>query len=219
MSSSTDQQLVLKNVQLQAELTAAIGCMKEKDERISDLKEAMKETIGNNKDLRAGAQDDRDDKKKARDDASFWMAEYNENKKKLENLMDEKEKQMEVATAIALLLPSEKDYMAKFVVFAADRNVFAEDDPLTNIFKGRKARGWKDLDTSIVKFIIEALASPNERFTLLIYHRYMAKLKTQEEARKAAMKRGLPVSAHSSPDPKKPKADEADGVDFGDSTL
>ena len=235
MSSSTDQQhdLVLKNVQLQAELTAAVGCLREKDERIADLKEAMRETIENNKDLRTGAQDDRNDKNKARDDASFWMAEYNENKKRLEDEIDKKEKQMDVATAIALLTPSEKDYMAKFVVFAADRNVFAEDDPLTNIFKGRKARGWSYLDTSIVKFIIEALASPNERFTLLIYHRFMSKLKEQDERRKAAMKRGLPVSAHSSPDPKKPKADgvdfddsipdpkksKTDGVDFGDSSA
>jgi hypothetical protein len=216
MSDSTEQQIVLKNVQLEAELKAAIGCLKEKDERISDLKEAMKETIENNKDLRAGAQDDRNDKNKARDDASFWMAEYNENKKRLEDEIDKKEKQVDVATAIALLTQSEKDYMAKFVVFAADRNVFAEDDPLTNIFKGRKARGWSYLDTSIVKFIIEALASDNERFTLLIYHRYMAKVKAQDDARKAAMKRGLPGYAHSSPDPKKPKAD---GVDFGDSTM
>lgn len=215
MSSTTDQQLVVQNNQLQAELTAAIGHMQEKDERIKEMKEAMKEIIVNNKELRAGVQDDRNDKNKARDGESKWMAKAEALQKDLKDEKDKKEKQMDVATAIALLEKQEKDYMVKFVVFSANRNVFEEDDPLTDIFKGRKARGWSSLDTSIVKFIIEALASPNERFTLLMYHKYMAKVKAEDDARRAAIKRGLPGSAHCSPDPKKPKG----GVDFGDSTM
>ncbi len=212
MSSDGDQQIVLKNAQLQAQLDAQIEINSKNEELIAAYKKSEARAD-------AGAEHERAVYNRATSEVDFWKAEAKANKEKLEVMKKNKEKQMEVATAIALLTQAEKDYMARFVVFAADRNVFAEDDPLTNIFKGRKARGWSYLDTSIVQFIIEALASDNERFTLLIYHRFMAKLKAQEDARKAAMKRGLSGSAHSTPDPKKPKADEVDGVDFGDSTM
>ena len=219
MSSIADQQLVLKNFQLQAQLDAQIQVNKKNEEMIAVYKKNEARAEGNISDLRIGAEHERGVLDGALADREYYRTKCNKKETEVESLEQRLEKQMEVATEIALLTPQEKDYLVKFVMFAVEKSIFQEDDPLTDIFKGRKARGWSTLDTSIIKLIIKALAF-KDKFNLVIYHKFATKLKIQEDQRKAAAKRGLPVSAHSSPNPKKsPKMSKTDGEDFGNSSA
>lgn len=155
-------------------------------------------------------------------DADFWKTEYTEKEKEVKTL----ESKLAVATAMHKYSSADKDYMVKYIVWSAERkDIFLDEDPLNNLAKGDKATAWAKLDTRTIKIIIDELAS-NDRFSLNIFDRWMPKMRARDAAQKArsaeqkaAMKRGLPGSAHSSPDPKKPRANEADGVDFGDSTM
>jgi hypothetical protein len=204
MSSIADQQLVLKNVQLQAQLDAKVEIISKNEELIAVYKK-----IETRADAAAVEQHQVYMDKKS--EADKYMINCN----KLETEVASLKQQMEVATQIALLTPLEKDYLVKFVTYAADRNIFTENDPLSDLFKGRKARKWSTLDTSTIKVIIEALASEDaskEKFNLVIYHKFTTKVKAQDEHRKAAAKRG-PVFAHSSPNPKKSKEEEEDSGD------
>jgi hypothetical protein len=213
MSSTTDQQHVQlqnvlshQNVQLQTQLDAQMQvnasqiemiALYKKNETRADTAAVHQHNVYNDK----------------KSDADYWN-EWTESEKKVKNL----ESQLAVAAAMHKYSSPDKDYLVKYIVWSAERNdIFVDKNhPLNNLAKGEKATAWAKLDTQTIKIIIDELAS-NARFTLNIFDKWMPKWKARIAAQKASMKRGLPVSAHSSPDPKKPKAGEEDAVNFGDS--
>jgi hypothetical protein len=220
MSSTTDQQHVQlqnvlshQNVQLQTQLDAQMQvnasqiemiALYKKNETRADTAAVHQHNVYNDK----------------KSDADYWKTEWTESEKKVKNL----ESQLAVAAAMHKYSSPDKDYLVKYIVWSAERNdIFVDKNhPLNNLAKGEKATAWAKLDTQTIKIIIDELAS-NARFTLNIFDKWMPKWKARDAAQKAriaaqkaSMKRGLPVSAHSSPDPKKPKADEED---FGDSSM
>lgn len=204
MSSNTDQQLQV--VQLQAQLDAQIQVNASQTEMIALYKK--NETRA---DADALHQHNVYNDKKSEHD--YWKTECIEKEKEVKTL----ESKLAVATAMHKYSQSDKDYMVRYIVWSAERkDIFLDEDhPLNNLAKGDKATAWAKLDTRTIKIIIDELAS-NDRFSLNIFDRWMPKMRARDamqKARNAAMKRDLPVSAHSSPDPKKPKADGADGVD------
>ena len=73
----------------------------------------------------------------------------------------------------------EKNMLVKFTLYALKKNVFRQADPLTIIWKikGWKARRWSHLDTSIVQYIIEALADPKYiQFKIEVFFKFAAKM-------------------------------------------
>lgn len=108
------------------------------------------------------------------------------------------EKMLDVAIAVSMMTPYEKDMLVKFNLFVVEKNVFQQDHILTKIFKGRKDRGWSTLGTSILKDIIEALADPlYPKFSLEIFHKFAAKMKVMKVVEETKRKREISEARYS----------------------